>query len=81
MPSTSGGVLRRYRKGYMARLKGPSLVTENQPLTAAMLAEDRELDAFTMKREIAWRRVRERIQKEEVRRAEELLKTTYHADQ
>lgn len=64
----------------MQRLRGPSLVAETRPLSAEMLAEGRELDEFGMKREIAWRRVREKIQQQEVGRAEELLKTTYHAD-
>jgi hypothetical protein len=65
----------------MQCLKGEPVVKENKPLTAEMLADGRELDPFTMKREIAWRGVREKIQKKEVRKAEEFLRTTYHADQ
>eukprot|EP00850_Spirogloea_muscicola_P016160 SM000129S26147 [mRNA] locus=s129:278162:280679:- [translate_table: standard] len=63
----------RYRRASMDRLRGPH-VADARPLTAALLHHGRELDAFTTRREVAWARLKTRLQALESQAATEYLR-------
>eukprot|EP00850_Spirogloea_muscicola_P014121 SM000099S25227 [mRNA] locus=s99:282046:284593:+ [translate_table: standard] len=69
----------RYRRATMDHLRGPH-VADARPLTAAMLHHGRELEAFTTRREVAWARLKTRLQALESQAATEYLRQAYRAD-